>query len=332
MSKTIIRISLSLVVVAALVFALLNVFSSNRNSRSVSASPHPSTSTNTSPPIPDVLGMPVVPVDAIPTVGGHVWRIVNDSNKELARCLTSERINFVGIHTLEYANDIPGAQASVSWITGSNAPSGYFTSAIQQCTIGADQPRDLTELTPDDSVTSPTSETMATNGSLRSYATGTSINGTMLVAFWTQPGAPVISPSPANAIAFRAVALYKLAALGVMNPEVVACKMVAERPIVKTPPEVAALIKAKYADLAPVTILSKYTGAVDVRAESVTPHICVYSDGRQVEYSGKVPTSATEAIVVGVQHASRPLTGGTDSFVTAAKIPTSGWVIVDAWG
>lgn len=329
MRKAIIRISISLVVVSALVFALFNVFSSNRNSHSVSASPHSSTSTNTSPPVPDVLGMPVVPVDAIPTSGGHVWRVVDDSNKELAQCLTSERINFVGIHTLDYANDVPGAQASVSWITGFNAPSGYFTAAVQHCVIGVDRPRELNEYAPGDF---DNSESMAITGLNRSYATAAKVDVKMMLTFWMQPGAPSIAPSPANAMGFRALALYKLAAMGVMNPEAVACKMVAERPIVKTPPEVATLINAKYANLAPVTILSKYTGAVDVRAESVTPHICVYSDGRQVEYTGKVPTAATEAIVVGVQHVPRPLTGGTDSFVTAVKIPTKGWVIVDDWG
>lgn len=334
MRKSIIRVSLLLVVASLLTFVVLNVLSSNRNNHSVSASPHPtaSTSTSTSPDVPDVPGMPVVSVDAIPTSGGNLWRIASDSNKELVRCLTQERIIFIGLHTLDYANDIPGAKASVSWVTGVINPPEYFTSAIQHCATGADHASNLTELTPDGSVTSPTSETIATNGSLRSYATATGINGTMLLTFWTQPGVPVITPSPANAIAFRAVALYKLAALGVTDPEVVPCQIVRERPIAKVPSEVGALIKTRYAKLAPVKILYQYAQEVDIRAESVTPHICVYSDGRQVAYAGKVPTSATEAIQVDVKHAPSPPTESVESFLTFAKIPGQGWIIVDEWG
>lgn len=300
---------------------------SNRSGTSATTSATPSASVNTN--VPDVPGVIEVPVGAIPTSEGHLWRITSDSNKQLAQCFTREKIIFTGLHALNYANDIPGAQASVSWVTGVIAPPNYFSSAVQLCMTGGDRTSDLTGLTPGDPGASATT---ATNGPTHSYATSTSVDGMMLLTFWTQPGAPVMSPSPANVMGFRAVALYKLAIMGVKMPEVMACQMVAERPIAKVPSEVLTLIKDKYADLAPVSILSQITGVVDVRAESVAPHICLYSDGRQMAYVGKVPTSATQAIEVAVKHQPDRVTGGTNSFVTFAKIPTKGWIIVDEWG
>ncbi|GEM_PF-3598786 len=328
MRKTLIRISFVLVAGCLLAFIVLHGIATNRHisSSDIKASARPSSSVSS---VSDVSGVVEVPVNVIPTSEGHLWHIASNSNVELAQCLIQGRISFTGLHTLNYANDIPGAQASVSWITGVIAPPDYFTSAIQHCMTGADHPSNLTELTPGDSVTSPTSETSATNGSLRSYATAASVNGMMLLTFWTQPGAPVISPSPANAMGFRAVSLYKLAAAGAQSPEVVACQMVRERPIAKVPPEVEALVNARYAKLAPIKILYQYAGVVDVRAESVTPHICIYSDGRQAAYTGKVPASATEAIEVDVQHAPSPPTGTVETFLMLAKIPNQGWVVVD---
>lgn len=327
MRKLINRVALLVTASCLLILAIIYVVASNRNGTPSNISPTPSASVNTN--VSDVPGVIEVPVDAIPTSEGHLWRISSDSNRQLAQCFTRERITFTGLHTLNYANDIPGAQASVSWVTGVIAPSNYFSSAVQLCVTGADRTSDLTELTPGGSSASATT---ATNGPTRGYATATGVDGMMLLTFWTQPGAPAIAPSPANVMGFRALALYKLAKMGVKVPEVVACQMVAERPIARVPSEVLAMIKAKYANLAPISILSQITGVVDVRAESVAPHLCLYSDGRQVAYVGKVPTSATQAIEVAVKHQPDRVAGGTNSFVMFAKIPTKGWIIVDEWG
>ncbi|OIQ63510.1 hypothetical protein GALL_549500 [mine drainage metagenome] len=170
---------------------------------------------------------------------------------------------------------------------------------------------------------------MAISGLNRSYATAAKVDAKMLLTFWTQPGAPAISPSPANAMGFRALALYELAAMGVTNPEVIACPSTAVGPVVKVPPEVIAIIKVRYAKLAPLRISNQWSNAVDVKAESVTPHICVYADGRQVSYYGKVPTNATQAISVLVDHAPWPITGGTNTFVRLALIPNQGWIVID---
>lgn len=334
MRKRVIRLSLLVVVAALLVFSILYVIAASHNGHSASASPSTSTSTN----VPDVRGVADVSIDAIPISGGHPWRINSNSNQELAQCLTRERINFTGVHTRDYVNGVLGARASVSWISGVIAPPEYFTSAIQLCLTGVVRTSDATGANAGDFFDA--SATMVTNGRIRSYATAaranqmgtTGIPGTMILAFWTQPDAQLISPSPASVMAARAIALYKLAALGVNEPDVVTCPTVAERPITKVPPAVLTIIKAKYAKLAPVKILYQYTAVVDVRAESVTPHICLYSDGRQVAYSGKVPTSATQALVVDVQHAPSPPTESVENFLMLAKIPTQGWIIVDEWG
>lgn len=322
-----------MVVVALLTFASVYVIAAHRDSPSVSSSPRPSPTSLAS--VPDVAGVPDVSIDVLPISGVNPWRINSISNRQLAQCLTHERIDFIGVNSREYVNNILGAHASVSWISGVIAPPDYLTSAIQLCAAGADRTSEAIGVNVGDFFDA--SATMAASGRVRSYATAaradqwgtTGIPAVMILAFWTQPGAPMMSPSPASVVAARGVALYKLAALGIANPAVVSCRVIRERPGAKVPSEVEALIKARYAKLAPITILSKYTAQVDLRAESVTPHICVYSDGRQVAYTGKVPTLATQAIELDVHHAPWPPTENVENFVMLAKIPTKGWVVIN---
>lgn len=329
MKKTLTRLSILVVVVSLLAFAIVNVLSSNRKGHSINAS------TSTVTKVPDVAGVAETSIDVLPISGGHPWRINSNSNLELAQCLTRERINFTGVHTRDFVNGVAGARANVSWISGVIAPPNYFTSAIQFCLTGADRTSDAIGVNAGDFFDA--SATVTAKGRIRSYATAarademgtTGIPGIMVLAFWTAPGAPLISPSPASVIAARAIALYKLAAMGVNEPEVVACQGGAERSIAKAPPEVVTLINGRYAKFAPVTILRKFTAVVDVRSESATPHICIYSDGRQVAYTGKVPTSATQAIEVAVHHAPWPPTENVLNFVMLAKIPTKGWIVID---
>jgi hypothetical protein len=316
---------LVVVVLGGAFFGLsISIRSSSSPAISLSATPSASLNVDPNPTISPFVSD--VPVGAITTKGIQDWRVASNSNRQLAQCLADERINFAQVRTLNYTNGIPGAQASVSWIEGINAPPDYFTSAIQHCAAAADQLTNLTEMFPGDGEAS---ATMSLNGNVRRYATAAGIDGLMVLAFWTQPDAAEISPSPASSIVARAIALYKASQLGVRDPKLVQCLIVRERPIVPLPAKVRALIRTKFATLKQVRILDKYTSSIGIEAESVTPHICLYSDGRQVEYAGKVPTTATEAVMADVEHAPDPVFGNNETFVWWAKIPNKGWILFD---
>jgi hypothetical protein len=316
---------LIVMVVGAIFFGLSSSVSSKSGPvTSASATPSAGVSVDPNPTISAFVSD--VPVGAIPTTGIQDWRVASNSNRQLAQCISDQRINFAQVRSLNYTNGVPGAQASVSWIGGINAPPDYFTSAIQHCAAAADQPTNLTEMFPG---AGEASAMMSLKGNVRSYATAASVDGLMALAFWTQPDAAELSPSPASSMAARAIALYKSSRLGVRDPKVMECPIVRERPIVPLPAEVGALIRTKFAALAPIRILDKYTSSIGIQAESVTPHICLYSDGRQVEYAGKVPTTATEAVMADVGHAPDPVFGNNETFVWWAKIPNRGWILFD---
>jgi hypothetical protein len=267
-----------------------------------------------------------MPVNAIPTSGGHLWRVASNSNKQVAQCLTAQRINFSQVRTINYVNDVPGAQANVSWIQGFNAPPDYFTSALQLCLAGSGHAKDSIGVNVGN-FNSP-SATTSTKGETYSYATATGVDGLMVLTFWVQARASVISPSPASAMAARTVALYRLAQIGVTDPKIVACHSLGPLPAAKILPAVMILIQARYEKLAPYRIESQYARVVDVRAESVTPHICIYPAGQQIAYHGNVPATATQAIQLLIKHAPDPLAFERTSVVVVAKMPNSGWAIV----
>lgn len=317
MKKSIVSILLLVVVSSLLVITVVYLVGSNRNAGSISASPHPTINVNVSD----------VPVDAIPAFSGHMWRIASDSNKQFVQCFTAQKIKFAQVRTLNYRNDIPDAQANISWIQGINAPPDYFTLATQHCLAGAGQVSNSIGVNTGNF--SDLSALTATNGSNFSYATAVSADNMLVLTFWMQPSAPVMSPSPASVMAARAIALYNVAKMGVRDPKIVSCQYVAQRPKAKVPSELLTLVNAHYAKLAPVTVLGKLTGVVDVSAESTAPHICVYSDGVQVAHSGKIPPAATAAISVAVEHAPDPVTSNVFNTLLLARIPNKGWVTVD---
>ncbi|HUW77967.1 MAG TPA: hypothetical protein VMV52_04375 [Candidatus Nanopelagicaceae bacterium] len=315
MRKATTRFSAMAVGGGLLVILVVYLIGFNRNDSLTRTSPSPTISSYVAN----------VPVGAIPTSGGYLWRVASNSNQQTAQCLTKQRIRFGEVRTLNYTNDVAAAQANVSWIQGVNAPPDYLTSALQFCLAGSDQARESIGV---NAGNFDASSTTAAEGDIYSYATATSVDGLMVLTFWVQPGASMMSPSPASVMAARAVAQYKLAQEGVSNPEVVACHSVGPLPKAKIPPEVMNLLEAKYEKLAPYKILSQYTVAVDVRAESVTPHICVYSEGQQIAHYGVVPATATQAIEVSTEHAPWPPTFERTSIVVVAKTPTEGWKIV----
>jgi hypothetical protein len=106
--------------------------------------------------------------------------------------------------------------------------------------------------------------------------------------------------------------LTELAAQGVKAPKAVACQLPRDRKVTKIPEAVYALIQANFANLKPVSISSQCALAVDLKSESVTPHICHYSDGWEYALTGSVPNTATAAIELMIQQR-----GGLSS----AKVP-----------
>jgi hypothetical protein len=47
--------------------------------------------------IPGIANVAVVPANAIPVVGGHVWHKVSDSAMELAHCMKVQKLGFEGL-------------------------------------------------------------------------------------------------------------------------------------------------------------------------------------------------------------------------------------------
>lgn len=130
---------------------------------------------------------------------------------------------------------------------------------------------------------------------------------------------------------YHVVALKELAAIGVTNPLIVRCPNPGSGKTVTVPNEIRRLVTKLYAKLAPAVIYKNRAWAIDIRAESTTPHICIFSWGALQARNGSVPPNATRAIEVGVQHALDPVFGGDFGFVVFAYIPSSGWKIVN-WG
>lgn len=90
------------------------------------------------------------------------------------------------------------------------------------------------------------------------------------------------------------------------------------------------VIRQHYADkgLAPVRLLKTAAWVLDVHAYQAGTHACANADGGSGGYSGAVPEGAIEAVMVYVRHQPYAATGAASSFVTLARMPAVGWLVV----
>lgn len=80
--------------------------------------------------------------------------------------------------------------------------------------------------------------------------------------------------------------------------------------------------------LAPVQLITPTARVLDVNAQSLGTHACANADGGVGGYTGAVPVGALEAVMAYVSHKPYAATGAGSTFVTLAKMPGLGWMVV----
>ena len=80
--------------------------------------------------------------------------------------------------------------------------------------------------------------------------------------------------------------------------------------------------------VAPAHLIDASARVLDVQAYALGTHECANPDGGSAAYTGAVPEGATDAVMAHVGHKAYPATGATASFVTLARMPGIGWMVV----
>lgn len=80
--------------------------------------------------------------------------------------------------------------------------------------------------------------------------------------------------------------------------------------------------------VAPAHLIADTAWVLDVQAFALGTHECANPDGGSGAYTGAVPEGATDAVMAHVGHKAYPATGATASFVTLARMPGIGWMVV----
>lgn len=80
--------------------------------------------------------------------------------------------------------------------------------------------------------------------------------------------------------------------------------------------------------LAPATLITPTAKVLDMSAQELGTHECANPDGGLGGYGGAVPTGASEAVMAYVRHKPYEATGADSTFVTLAKMPGLGWMVV----
>lgn len=81
-------------------------------------------------------------------------------------------------------------------------------------------------------------------------------------------------------------------------------------------------------NLAPVQLITATARVLDIHEQAIGTHECANPDGGTGGYTGAVPAAATEAVMAHVSHKPYPATGAGSTFVTLAKLPGLGWMVV----
>ena len=274
--------------------------------------------------------LPTIKADALTVVAGHKWRLSSNSNETLLHCLVAYGV-VSGFHlrTQQYVNDSAKSYAFISYAEKLTARTTDVAVLLQTCLNSVENPIQATSSS--STLGSDTDAFMGANKGIRSYSTAALYRGVMILTYWAQAGNSFLNPSPSTAMMDRVIALEELAAMGVTNPYVVHCPNPGSGKNVAVPRAIRVQVTRLYAKLAPAVIYKNRAWAVDIRAESTIPHICIFSWGAQQAHFGAVPPNASRAIEVAVQHAIDPVFGGDFGFVTFAYIPGSGWKKV-SWG
>lgn len=274
--------------------------------------------------------LPMLRADAVPVIGGHKWKLSSNSSATVLRCLIDYGVvSKFHLRTQQYVNDSAKSYAFITFAEKLTARPTDVATLLQTCLNSVQNPTQAYYSMSSGAFDS--DAFMGLNKGIRSFSTATTYKGVMILVYWAQMGASNITPPPTTVMTDHVVALKELVALGVTNPFVVRCPNPGSGKTVAVPNAIRGLVTKLYAKLAPAVIYKNHAWAVDIRAESTIPHICIFTWGALQAHAGSVPPNATRAIEVGVHHAPDPVFGGDFGFVTFAYIPTSGWKMV-TWG
>lgn len=282
-------------------------------------------STYLPPNPPNIVTMPMLTGDAIPVVAGHQWKKTSTSSRTFVKCMVDNGVESkYNLRIQWFSNDIKNSLALVAYAKDLTARPTDVADVLQTCLNGVENPTEL-------NIGGPTYDgaNVGFHNGVRAYAAGRQYFGVMIFTYWAQVNAPIMNPLPVEAMADRAQALDDLAKVGVTNPKVVNCKNPGTSGFTTVPSEVRALVNKLFAKSKPLVIYKNRAAVVDLKTESSVPHICIYSWGGQGAYGGSIPTNATRAIEVGVQHANNTVSGGTFSFAKFAFIPGTGWKLAN---
>jgi len=108
------------------------------------------------------------------------------------------------------------------------------------------------------------------------------------------------------------------------------CDVGVVRPTKAVSAQVVAAVTAHYAarHLTPIKIVRGQETILNVHEWPVGVNHCWNVGGGVTGESGFVPSNATAAVMVLVDHKPYPVTGGSTNFVSVAQIPSVGWRVV----
>ncbi len=115
-----------------------------------------------------------------------------------------------------------------------------------------------------------------------------------------------------------------------VTPRYPACNAFWSLPSQPVAPDVLAAITRYYttSHLAPISVVNNKEMILRVADQSVGVHHCSNADGSVASYVGMVPANASAAVMLEVRHLPYPVTGGSISFVTLAKVGAT-WRVVN---
>jgi hypothetical protein len=115
-----------------------------------------------------------------------------------------------------------------------------------------------------------------------------------------------------------------------VTPRYPACTAFWSLPSQPVSADVLAAITRYYttSHLVPVSVVNNKEMILRVADQSVGVHHCSNADGSVASYVGMVPANASAAVMLEVHHLPYPVTGGSVSFITLAKVGAT-WRVVN---
>jgi hypothetical protein len=109
-----------------------------------------------------------------------------------------------------------------------------------------------------------------------------------------------------------------------------ACTVITDGPTMRATAPMRATVVTFYRErrLLPATIVKNRAWVVDVNLHRKGTHYCLNPDGTTSGYSGNVPLSATQAVMVYVRHQPYAATEAPANYLTLARSPGHAWRVV----